>query len=114
MAEKPDDLKAVRRLTEALSPFDAGDQERIIRWTREKLGLPTEIVGPARSERTSEPAATSQQEGAGATKDIKTFVTGKNPSSDNQFTTTVAYYYRFMAPQAARKEFITADDLQQA
>jgi len=41
-------------------------------------------------------------------------VTEKNPTSDNQFAATVAHYYRFVAPQAARKDFITADDLQQA
>jgi hypothetical protein len=34
-----DDLEAVRIVAEALQGFDARDQERIIRWAREKLGL---------------------------------------------------------------------------
>jgi len=32
-----DDLDAVRTVVEALDGFEAKDQERIIRWTREKL-----------------------------------------------------------------------------
>ena len=35
----PDDLEAVRMLVETLQGFDAKDQERIIRWAREKIGL---------------------------------------------------------------------------
>jgi hypothetical protein len=40
MATKVDDLEAVRLIVEALKDFDGGDQERIIRWAREKVGLP--------------------------------------------------------------------------
>src|SRR5271157_4193952 len=39
MANPTDDLEAVRIVVEALQGFDAGDQERIIRWAREKLDL---------------------------------------------------------------------------
>jgi hypothetical protein len=31
-------------------------------------------------------------------KDLKTFVTAKNPRSDVQFAATVAYFHRFEAP----------------
>jgi hypothetical protein len=41
-------------------------------------------------------------------------VATKNPKSDVQFVATVAYYYRFEAPEAERKDDITADDLQEA
>ena len=47
MADKTDDLEAVRKLVEVLSAFDAEDQERIIRWAREKQGLPTQVSAPA-------------------------------------------------------------------
>jgi hypothetical protein len=115
VADKPDDLDAVRKLVEVLSAFDAGDQERIIRWAREKLGLPAEGLGHADGEkRQAKDPEDSGQGGSSGPKDIRTFVTEKNPTSDNQFAATVAHYYRFVAPQAARKEFITADDLQQA
>jgi hypothetical protein len=39
MTKPTDDLEAVRAVAEALQGFDASDQERIIRWAREKLGL---------------------------------------------------------------------------
>jgi len=53
VADKPDDLEAVRKLTEVLSAFGTGDQERIIRWAREKLGLPSEVPDRAGSEKAS-------------------------------------------------------------
>jgi hypothetical protein len=114
VADKTDDLDAVRKLTEVLSTFGAGDQERIIRWAREKLGLPTQVPDREGSARTSAADETSGREESSGAKDIRSFVTEKNPTSDNQFAATVAHYYRFVAPQAARKDFITADDLQQA
>lgn len=114
MANKPDDLEAVRKLTEVLSPFEVEEQERIIRWAREKLGLPAQISDRARSDEGFESTKTGEQAERGGPKDIRTFVTEKNPTSDIQFAATVAHYYRFVAPQAARKDFITADDLRQA
>ena len=113
MAEKLDDLEAVRKLVEVLSPFDAKEQERILRWTREKLGMP--VQGPAPAEtREKEADSLSGGDGSGGAKNIKTFVTEKNPTSDNQFAATVAHFYRFVAAPATRKEFITAGDLQEA
>jgi len=112
-----DDLDAVRAIIAALEPFDAGTRERILRWSREKLGLSTED-GPPRSapaplKGTPDTPKGDQQQFAGA-NDIKSFVAMKNPASDNQFVATVAYYYRFVAPEAQRKDVITADDLLEA
>lgn len=121
MTTKPDDLEAVRTLVNTLSPFDASEQERIIRWSREKLGLPTEAEGDA----TRKPSAPFDSSGDAhvvaavprmrtTSTDIKSFIAEKSPTSDNQFAAAVAYYYRFEAPETARKEAITADDLQEA
>jgi hypothetical protein len=41
MTKPTDDLEAVRTIVEALESFEADDKERIIRWAREKLKLPT-------------------------------------------------------------------------
>ena len=119
MSTKPDDLEAVRIIVDTLSAFDATEQERIIRWSREKLGLPTEVrsaalntLTPIASPVTPDEAFASRSHGTPA--DIKSFMAEKAPSSDNQFAAAVAYYYRFEAPEAARKETITADDLQEA
>lgn len=112
---KPDDLEAVRNIVAALAPFDAKEQERILRWTREKLGLATEAPTGIPTHVLPIPAEQRSPTGPQATAlTIKDFVAQKSPRSDNQFAATVAYYYRFDAPQAHRKEFITADDLQEA
>ncbi len=50
----------------------------------------------------------------GATTDIKTFIATKKPNKDVQFAAAVAYYYRFEAAPAERKDAIDKDDLQEA
>jgi hypothetical protein len=51
--------------------------------------------------------------GTGAT-DIKSFIAAKSPKSDNQFAAAVAYFYRFEAPPAERRDSINGDALQEA
>ena len=119
MAKKTDDLEAVRVVTEALSGFSPEEQERIIRWARERLGLAsTRHIAP---DMPAQPAAPPRpQECAVITppptsaKDLKTFVALKNPKSDIQFAATVAYFYRFEAPPEQRKKEIDATILQDA
>lgn len=111
MSEKIDDLEAVRVLVDTLGNFDAKDQERIIRWAREKLGLHTL---PPPDQTHHQAGSTEHHRPPGQGSDIKTFVSQKNPTSDTQFAATVAYYYRFEAPQNQRKDTITAEDLQDA
>jgi hypothetical protein len=106
-----DDLEAVRTVAQALEGFTATDQERIIRWAREKLGLPLGTTSDAHG---GAAGASSPVQPAAQAKDIKSFVQSKNPQSDNQFAATVAYYYRFEAPEGERKESITATDLTDA
>lgn len=113
-----DDLGAVKILVDALAGFEQADQERIIRWAREKLGLPQSagtstglqlppITPPGQG--LPPPGAGGQQP-----QDIKTFMTSKNPQSDNHFTAAVAYFYRFVAQGDQRKDSITPNDLQDA
>jgi len=119
MTKPTDDLEAVRVVVEALQGFDANDQERIIRWAREKLGLPVAAA--------SGPVTVDQQQSAGESsaapsplahssatprKDLKTFVVGKKPKNDVQFAATVAYFHRFEA--AEQKSEISSNDLRHA
>jgi hypothetical protein len=120
MTNKPaalDDLEAVRLVVTALEGFGATDQERILRWTREKLGLPT-YTGPGSStiSRSSDPLQADSALPAVSTHstNIKTFVINKNPKSDGQFAATVAYFYRFEAAESERKPSIVPADLQDA
>lgn len=117
MPTKPDDLEAVRTIITALQPFERNDQERILRWTREKLGLADHgplTTAPPASQISSPSDAAAVSRSAVSSRDIKSFIAEKAPASDRQFAAAVAYYHRFEAPEEARKDSITKDDLQEA
>jgi hypothetical protein len=117
-SKTPDDFDAVRLIVEALKPFDPKDQERVIRWAREKLGLSsgqgTAAAHLPAALTTVRQHTSEEQTSSDRPKDIRSFVVSKNPQSDNQFAAAVAYYYRFEAPETERKMDITADDVQDA
>jgi hypothetical protein len=121
MSAPKDDLDAVRTVVEAIKDFKSDEQQRIFRWVAEKLGLPqpfgpsvhTPPAAPAAAGATP-PVAPHHQPPAPAGIDIKSFIANKKPRSDVQFAAAVAYYYRFEAPQAERKDAINKDDLQEA
>jgi hypothetical protein len=46
--------------------------------------------------------------------DIATFIQTKDPQSDVQFVTAVAFYYRFVAPEAERRDSVNAEFVQNA
>src|SRR5580692_11122619 len=119
---KPDDLEAVRTIAAALSGFSPEEQERILRWVREKIGLApsasrlspepripqaahTAPPPPRQADQAAEAHAPAQN------KDVKSFVTAKNPRSDVQFAATVAYFHRFEALPDQRKNEIDAETL---
>jgi hypothetical protein len=114
---KPDDYEAVRTVVATLEPFDASDQERILRWAREKLGLTAGNSAAASQPDTKPLRATSEAAASAApttATNIRSFIESKNPQSDIQFAAAVAYYHRFDAPEPQRKESILAADLQEA
>jgi hypothetical protein len=118
-ASAPDEFDALKTISETLKPFKAEDQSRLLRWISEKLGLvnpaavagiqqpPAALGGGAAPAQLPTPPAASGT--PGATVDIKSFVTQKQPKNDVQFAAVVAYYHRFEAPEV--KESITKDDL---
>lgn len=118
--QNTDDLDAIRTISTALAPFDRNVQLRILKWTKEKLGLvePETQPPPAISQtHTTPPAAhppVAEHEHGKSNKNIKDFIAEKNPSSNNEFAAAVAYFYRFEAPVSARQETINADTLLEA
>lgn len=58
--------------------------------------------------------ATQQIPPGARRNDIKSFVAEKSPKNDVQFAAVAAYFYRFEASDAERKEVIGAQDLQTA
>lgn len=119
---KTDDLDAVRKIVEALTEFKPEDQQRILRWVREKVGLPAHAPESLHSPTT--PPLQGSTLGLGgsplapshgrAGKDIKSFVDEKNPISDTHLAATVAYYFRYEAPDGERKDSIDANGLRDA
>jgi|SRR5271167_805083 len=71
MTKPTDDLEAVRVVAEALQGFDARDQERIIRWAREKLGLVALPALPTTSAKFPPTAALDLPAPTAATSPIK-------------------------------------------
>lgn len=122
MSKPPDDLEAVRLVVAALSGFSPEEQERVLRWAREKLGLAlvprssTDTLAQVPVSTTSPSTAESAGQAPPPTsaKDLKTFVSGKSPKNDVQFAATVAYFYRFEASLEQRKNEIDASALQDA
>jgi hypothetical protein len=106
----PDDLKAIRSILETLKDFTREDQQRILRWTQEKLNL---VLTPTGAQQAA-PSSSVPEGHREAPKDIKSFVLQKKPQSDIEFAATVAYYFRFEAPEDERKNEISTDDLQDA
>lgn len=100
LVSKPtDDLEALRAVVAAIEGFDAKDQQRIIRWVAEKVGLPEPFQPVGASHVSSAagptpqhaPAPTADRPAAAHSQDIKSFVAAKSPKSDVQFAATVAY-----------------------
>ncbi len=116
MTMSTDDLEAVRAIVEALESFEADDKERIIRWAREKLKLPSISTLQQQSplSPTSHIPIASTAPSLTTARDLKTFVAEKQPKSDVQFAATIAFYHRFEAPADRRKDNINAEDLREA
>jgi len=110
-----DDLEAVRKVVEAVQDFKPEEQQRILRWAIEKLGIslasaPTYTMPP----HTPGTPPPPPPPGSGGATDIKTFMAEKKPRNDVQYAAAVAYYYRFEAPEAEKKDVINKDDLQES
>ena len=93
MTKGTDDLEAVRSIVKALESFSPEEQERIIRWAREKLGL-TVTIAPREPMRPGAAAAAAiaasnafadRESEASTGRNIKTFIAEKNPQGDGQF-----------------------------
>src|SRR5437764_6325104 len=112
MATKSD-FMAAEEIKAILHGRDKAEQERILRWVSESIGIAPSVTVPQVSAPTQTvqltPSATSARR-----RDIKSFVAAKAPKNDVQFAAVAAYFYRFEASEAERKDVIVAQDLQTA
>lgn len=115
MAEAKNDFDIAKDLFEQLEALETDRQRRILRWVAEALGIKTPSLEPRHEAVPTDDLNVRMMIPASAdtgTKDIKSFVGSKNPKSDIQFATVVAYYYRFEAPPEDRKDTINSEILQ--
>jgi len=107
-----DVFDAMRVVVGALENFSASDQQLVLRFVQEKLGLVTQQKQlESRSQVAEVSHAPTNAPSLGSSTDIKSFVEWKAPDSDVQFAATVAYYYQFEAPADHKKDSITVGDL---
>jgi hypothetical protein len=113
-----DDFDIAKGIFDQLKDLPAERQQRVLRWIGEGLGVsPVGVpAGAPHSGGLAPPAVAPQPPAGGGTgpTDIKSFVAAKSPKSDQQFAAAVAYFYRFEAPPAERRDSITGDVLQEA
>ena len=113
MVNPTDKFDVLRNIVEQLKDLSAEEQQRVIRWACEELGISEQAsvatVAPQATP-VAVPAATAPI--AGGPVDIKSFLEEKNPQTDIHFAVVVAYYYRFLAPE--KKDAISSEDLQEA
>jgi hypothetical protein len=116
-----EDFDTAKAVFEKLKDVPAERRKRILNWVAEGLGITLQAPPQAAPAPTftptmpATPAAPAMYPPAHTTvTDIKAFVVAKAPKSDVQFAATVAYYYRFEAPPANRRETIDGDTLQEA
>lgn len=115
-----EDFDTAKAVFEKLKDVPAERRKRILNWVAEGLGVvlqsaPAAVAPPMVTPPVpSTPAAAPGHPLQAPPIDIKSFVATKAPKSDVQFAATVAYYYRFEAPAASRRETIDGDTLQEA
>jgi len=117
--EVVDDFEVSKAVFEKLKDLSKERQERVLRWVTEGLGLSHPTAASSPSGQTlpppdagaNPPSPASPPQGG---TNIKSFVAAKKPRSDQQFATVVAYYYRFEAPPALRRETINTEVVQEA
>lgn len=118
--KKRDNLEAARTVRDALQGFTSEEQQLILRWAAESLGLAPVASPPAPrlTERPEPPppapSAPPSPAEQTSVKDVKTFVDEKNPQTDIHLAATIAYFYRFEAPETERREDIDAAFLRDA
>src|SRR5437899_10762897 len=92
-SKKRDNLEAARTVRDALKGFERGEQEQILRWAAESLGITPHSPTPQpRPLQPPAPAPTQHQQPLTPTtpttpkavKDVATFVSEKNPQTDIQ------------------------------
>ena len=113
-----DDFDIAKRIFDQLKDLSAERQQRVLRWIAEGLGVAVtglQALAPLGSGAITPPISPTVSQSAGSgTADIKSFIAAKAPKSDQQFATAVAYFYRFEASPAEKRDSVNGEFLQEA
>lgn len=108
---------AAKVIVETLQGLDKTSQALAMRFAAETLGLQSASIAQTAAPLVTPISASALSPGSEKTThltDIKLFTAMKAPKSDLQFAAVVAYFYRFEAPEAQRKDTIDSDSLLEA
>ncbi len=114
---KTSHFDAAKVIVETLQGLDKTSQVLAMRFAAETLGLQSAIVTQTPAASVGSVSTSVSPPGSGGathSTDIKQFTAAKAPRSDQQFAAVVAYFYRFEAPEAQRKDTIDAESLLEA
>ncbi|MBU1202717.1 hypothetical protein KKH39_01600 [Patescibacteria group bacterium] len=110
--QKKDSYDVLREIVNLIQTLPEDEQLQTMRWACEKLNINipgiTQEIKPDILNNITQNASTQHT----TSRDIKTFIDGKKPSSDNHFAAAVAYYYQFEASE--KKDTISMNDLIEA
>lgn len=112
-----DDFDIAKTIFDQLKDLPSERQQRVLRWIAEGLGVVHGVVGtvtPSQTTPLPQNLIVPPPHAASGATDIKSFIASKAPKSDVQFATAVAYFYRFEAPPAAKRDSINGEFLQEA
>lgn len=112
-----DDFDIAKSIFDKIKDLPSERQQRLLRWIAEGLGLPgvsQASGGASEVDLGVLPRLSAADTQARRVSDIKSFVLEKAPKSDQQFSAVVAYFYRFEASPAERRESINGELLQEA
>lgn len=108
-----DDFDVAKAVFDKLKDVPPERQKRILGWVAESLGVSVGGNVP-RSPPSELPPLPQTPPPSQTATDIKSFIAAKDPKSDVQFATAVAYFYRFEAPAAQKRQVVDGAIVQEA
>jgi hypothetical protein len=112
------ELQAMQQVIKALESLDSDARTRVLTYVFQRLHLSLAnhnplTTSPEMSSPSMLPISDIPQAAAGVTvADIRSLKEAKQPKSDNQMATLVAYYLKEVAPVNDRKEVISQEDIE--
>jgi hypothetical protein len=120
LAYRTDVFDAAKSVVEALKDLDPPLQKRALHYAAESLGInassvPNQLSSDIDARRATQVVSHERvADRPSDAKGLRQFVDEKSPQSARRFAIVVAYYYRFIASEAERRDAISATDLTEA